>query len=170
MSFPNISSTYAALQVVEGGLTVRVVSSAVVHTPSLSNAERSGGWDIEPTSQQVTHRMYSMCLHSKPGEGRDGGGFGRRVDFRREAMSDPYLIWRAVEGEAKFSLKVWSPCEVREPEVRRKKSAGSLYEHLIDHVKTLLVRQAAHKRTTVIRLKHMENERPLGWIMIISTL
>lgn len=47
----------------------------------------------------------------------DRGGFWRRVDFRREAIDPeitgaPFLIWQAMEGEGKFSLKfvrtVWS--------------------------------------------------------------
>lgn len=57
-----------------------------------------------------------------------------------EITGTPYLIGRAVEGEAKFSLKAWSQCEVRglggeEKEVCR----FSVYEHTADHVKTLLL-------------------------------
>lgn len=41
-------------------------------------------------------------------------------------------------------------------EVRRKKSAGARCSNILIMLKRCFVRQAAHKRTIVIRVKHME--------------
>lgn len=126
-------------------------------------------------SNRHRNRWLAGCMWLRSQTREGSGERVRRCQARRWPAA---RIWSDGQRREKPNLVWKSGHSVRSEswEVRRKKSAGSLYVNtkilLKKKKKGCLIRQAVHKRSRCfshhIRLKHLEmKQRALGWITII---